>query len=73
MRSSASVLFFELKFCRKFLYLTHFTNDETIVFAYPLTEHAMFSLKTMVTTDITSPAATTATGMGARTGDSPVK
>jgi len=30
-----------------------FINDETIVFAYSLTEHAVFSLKTMATADIT--------------------
>ena len=45
-----------------------FINDETIAFAYSLTEHAIFSLKSMTTADITLPAATTATGMGAFSG-----
>lgn len=45
-----------------------FMNDETIAFAYSLTEHAIFSLKTMALVDITLPAAATATGMGALSG-----
>ena len=45
-----------------------FMNDDTIAFAYSLTEHAIFSLKTMVPVDITLPTATTTTGMGAFSG-----
>ena len=43
-------------------------NDDTIAFAYSLTEHAIFSLKTMTTVEITLPATTTTTGMGAFSG-----
>jgi len=42
-----------------------FMNDETIAFVYLLTEHAIFSLKTMTPVEITSPSTTTATRMGA--------
>ena len=42
-------------------------NDDTIAFAYSLTEHAIFSLKTMTPVDITLPTTTT-TGMGALSG-----
>lgn len=45
-----------------------FMNDETIAFAYSLTEHAIFSLKTMTLADITLPAAATTTGMGTLSG-----
>ena len=45
-----------------------FMNGETIAFAYSLTEHAIFSLKTMTLVDITLPTAATATGMGALSG-----
>lgn len=45
-----------------------FMNDDTIAFAYSLTEHAVFSLKTMAPVDITLPATTTTTGMGAFSG-----
>ena len=45
-----------------------FMNDEMIAFAYSLTEHAIFSLKTMALVDIALPATTTATGMGAFSG-----
>jgi hypothetical protein len=43
-------------------------NNDTIAFAYSLTEHAIFSLKTMTPVDITLPSATTTTGMGAFSG-----
>ena len=43
-------------------------NDDTIAFAYSLTEHSIFSLKTMTSVDITLPAATTTTGMSAFSG-----
>jgi hypothetical protein len=45
-----------------------FINDETIAFAYSLTEHAIFSLKTKAPVDITLPTATTTTGMSAFSG-----
>ncbi|KAF9647158.1 hypothetical protein BDM02DRAFT_3170498 [Thelephora ganbajun] len=45
-----------------------FMNDDMIAFAYSLTEHAIFSLKTMTPVDITLPATTTTTGMGAFSG-----
>lgn len=45
-----------------------FMDDETIAFAYSLTEHAIFSLKTMTPVDVTLPTTTTATGMGAFSG-----
>ena len=43
-------------------------NDNTIAFAYSLTEHATFSLKTLTTVEITLPTTTTTTGMGAFSG-----
>lgn len=43
-------------------------NDDTIAFAYSLTEHAIFSLKTMAPVDISLQAAATTTGMGAFSG-----
>lgn len=43
-------------------------NDDTIAFAYSLTEHAIFSLKSMTLIDIALPAAATAAGMGAFSG-----
>lgn len=45
-----------------------FMNDETIAFAYSLNEHAVFSLKTLTLVDITLPATTTTTAMGAFSG-----
>ena len=45
-----------------------FMNDDTIAFAYSLTEHATFSLKTMTPVEITLPTTTTTTGMGAFSG-----
>ena len=45
-----------------------FLHDETIAFAYSLTEHAIFSLKTMTPVEITLPSTTTTTGMGAFSG-----
>jgi len=45
-----------------------FMNDDTIAFAYSLTEFAIFSFKTMTPTDITLPATTATTGMGAFSG-----
>ena len=45
-----------------------FMNDDMIAFAYSLTEHAIFSLKTMTSVDTTLPAATTTTGIGAFSG-----
>jgi len=42
-----------------------FINDKTVAFADSLTEHAIFSLNTVTTADITLPVATTATGVGA--------
>ena len=44
-------------------------NDNTIAFAYSLTEHATFSLKTLTPVEITLPTTTTTTtGMGAFSG-----
>lgn len=47
-----------------------FLNNDTICFAYSLTEHALFSISTLVATDLVFPASTTvtATAMGAFTG-----
>ena len=47
-----------------------FLNNDSICFAYSPTEHALFSVKTLLATDLTLPASTTAsvTGMGAFTG-----
>jgi hypothetical protein len=45
-----------------------FMNDDTIAFAYSLTEHAIFSLKTLVPVDITLPVTTTTAGIGAFSG-----
>lgn len=45
-----------------------FMNDDTVAFAYSLTEHAIFSLKTMTPVDIALPSATAITGMGAFSG-----
>jgi hypothetical protein len=47
-----------------------FMNADTVAFAYSLTEHAIFSLKTMTTVDITLPSTTAAAaaGMGAFSG-----
>lgn len=45
-----------------------FMNDDTIAFAYSLTEYAIFSLKTLTPVDITLPAPTIAAGMGAFSG-----
>ena len=43
-------------------------SDDTIAFAYSLTEHAIFSLKTKTSADIALPTTTTTTGMGAFSG-----
>lgn len=43
-------------------------SDDTIAFAYSLTEHAIFSLKTKTSVDIALPATMTTTAMGAFSG-----